>query len=416
MYDLLVIGAGLSGLSAALCASQAGLKACIIAKGMGAHHWTPGTIDVLGYLPDEPAAVVRPFDALNHLPDGHPYRILGAERVRASLDKFRTFARLDDAGYSSAMDDVNVLLPTPAGALRPTWLAPAAQMAGANAVRSPTVIVGVEGLRDFYPHLIADNLCRQGAQARAATIPWSTISEERDRNAIQLATTLDDPARVAPLASALRKVVKPGELVGLPAILGIGRHLQLIAQLQEALTARIFEIPMLPPSVPGIRLFRCLPPPLASKGVRVEANMEVCGFGVEHGRITWVDTATSARPLRHYAKNFLLATGGILGGGFNSDPGGRVWDTVFDLPLTVPQERSKWFAPSFLDVAGQPVYTGGVRVDARFQPLDDSGNVVYSNLWAAGGCLSGADPIRERSFEGIAVATGVAAIEQMIAS
>ena len=37
MLDLLVIGAGLAGLSAALNAAEAGFSVRVIAKGMGAH-------------------------------------------------------------------------------------------------------------------------------------------------------------------------------------------------------------------------------------------------------------------------------------------------------------------------------------------------------------------------------------------
>jgi glycerol-3-phosphate dehydrogenase subunit B len=50
------------------------------------------------------------------------------------------------------------------------------------------------------------------------------------------------------------------------------------------------------------------------------------------------------------------------------------------------------------------------------QPIEPQGDVVYSNLWAAGGLLAGADPIQERSLEGIAIATGIAAVESMLSS
>jgi glycerol-3-phosphate dehydrogenase subunit B len=56
------------------------------------------------------------------------------------------------------------------------------------------------------------------------------------------------------------------------------------------------------------------------------------------------------------------------------------------------------------------VFRGGVAVDARLQPLISVGaSPAYENLWAAGSVLAGADPILERSLEGIAVSTGIAA-------
>lgn len=411
MLDVLVIGAGLGGLSAALRAARAGLSVRVITKGMGSHHWTPGTIDVLGYLPGEEAAVERPFEAMARLPEEHPYRLLGSERVREALTSFCELANLDELGYAGACDDVNTMLPSPAGALRPVWRAPSAQLRGFEAATHGAVIVGVDGLRDFYPHLIAENLNRQGWQARAASVPWSAISECADRNAIQLAEGLDHATHSGRLEAALRSVVRAGEWVGLPAVLGTVRHMGVLVELELALHARIFEIPLLPPSVPGVRLYWRLRDALRERGVRIEAHMEVSGFGVEEGAIAWVESATSARPLRHHARAYVLSSGGILGGGFGSDPSGRVWDAVFGLPLTVPQQRNAWFTPDFLGGAGQPVFRGGVRVDARLQPLDEAGNPVYANLWAAGACLAGADPIRERSLEGIAIATGIAAAE-----
>lgn len=47
MVDLLVVGAGLTGLAAALRASELGLKVKVIAKGHGALYWSSGSIDVL---------------------------------------------------------------------------------------------------------------------------------------------------------------------------------------------------------------------------------------------------------------------------------------------------------------------------------------------------------------------------------
>ena len=49
----------------------------------------------------------------------------------------------------------------------------------------------------------------------------------------------------------------------------------------------------------------------------------------------------------------------------------------------------------------------------HFQPVGSDGLPVYANLWAAGGTLAGADPIHERSLEGIAIGTGMAAAEEI---
>lgn len=423
MMDLLVIGAGLSGLVAAYTAAKAGLKVKVIAKGLGALHWGAGTVDVLGYTADDPIfAVQRPLERLDALPENHPYRLLGRERIEAALASFQALSRelnLPYAGAETAGD--NLLLPSPAGAVRPTFLAPQAQLAGDLSRPEPLLIVGLQGLRDFYPLLIAENLTRQGYPARAAFLPLSLISERRDSNTVQLAQALDDPTRRQRLAAELKRLVQPGERIGLPAILGLEAHPATLAELEAETGAAVFEIPTLPPSVPGMRLFKALRSKLQALGVRVEVGMEVTGFGLNRKSeirnpksIAWVESETSARPLKHRARSFLLATGGVLGGGFNSDHTGRVWEVIFDLPLTVPQRRSQWFRAAFLDPAGHPVFQGGVAVNEHLQPVGGDGRPIFANLWAAGGVLAHADPIRERSLEGIAIATGIAAAREMI--
>jgi glycerol-3-phosphate dehydrogenase subunit B len=120
--------------------------------------------------------------------------------------------------------------------------------------------------------------------------------------------------------------------------------------------------------------------------------------------------------LRHYARAYLVTTGGLLGGGFNSDHNGRVWETVFNLPLATPAGRDAWFRPEFLDQAGHPIFTVGVQANDAWQPVDAQGEPLYANLWVAGNLLAGADTIRTRSHEGLALATGMAAAERIVKS
>ena len=120
------------------------------------------------------------------------------------------------------------------------------------------VVVGFQGMRDFFPHLVARNLSAQGQVVRAALLPWSVLSEQRDRNNAQLAECVDDIHTQQRLVDALKLVVKPGERVGLPAILGRDAHAQALGHLQQGLKADVFEIPTLPPSAPGIRLATAL--------------------------------------------------------------------------------------------------------------------------------------------------------------
>jgi glycerol-3-phosphate dehydrogenase subunit B len=412
MIDLIVIGAGLSGLSAALTAAEAGLRVKVVGKGLNALHWSAATVDVLGYAPPRSAPVREPWTTLPRLSLDHPYQIVGPDRVAAAVGRFQQWmetARLPYAGGTVAGE--NFMLPSPVGAMRPVYLAPLGQRGGDLSSEQPLLIVGFDGARDFYPHLVAEHLVKQHRTARALVLPTKLITQRSDANTVQLAAELDKPENLNRLAAALKAAVKPGERIGLPAILGMNDHAKVLATLTAASGATVFEIPTLPPSVPGLRLTAALRRLLDHYNVRVEVGMEVIGCHIEDGVIRWVETATSARPLRHAGRGFVLATGGVLGGGFQSDHHGRFWETIFNLPLTVPQDRSQWFRPLFLDPEGQPVFRGGVMVNATYQPLDGKGGVVLHNLWAAGGLLAGADPLQEHSLEGIALASGVAAGE-----
>lgn len=412
MLDLLIIGAGLAGLTAALRATEAGLRVKVIAKGMGALYWAPGTIDVLGYVGVEERGVDDPWQRIGELDEHHPYHIVGADATQYAIDWFCTKVNALGLAYSGG-DAGNIRTPSPAGAWRPSYCVPTGQRAGDAEDRRSMVIIGFQGMRDFYPHLIARNLTAQGQSVRAAMLPWSVLSEQRDRNSVQLAEAVDDPRTQQRLVDALKLVAKPGERIGLPAILGRHNHAQVLAALQKGLNAAVFEIPTLPPSMPGIRLATTLRHELERHSVRVEIGMEAVGFHAENGAIQYVETATSARPLKHRAGAFLLATGGVLGGGFDSNHAGRFWETVFDLPLTVAQDRKQWFRPRFLDERGQPAFRGGVAVNDALQPVDAAGTPVYANLWAAGGLLAHTDPILERSLEGVAIASAVAAVDKV---
>ena len=73
-YDAVVLGAGVAGLTAAARLAEGGARVCVLAKGVGSTHLAPGTVDVLGYVPervDEPAGALPGFIA------AHPVDISG---------------------------------------------------------------------------------------------------------------------------------------------------------------------------------------------------------------------------------------------------------------------------------------------------------------------------------------------------
>ncbi len=406
--DVVVVGGGLAGLTAALRLVQDGLRVVIVAKGVGATHLTGGTIDVLGYAPDR---VESPRSAVSDLvasrPD-HPYARLDLELLERSLGWFAEAA--GPLAYSGSIDE-NLLLPSAVGAKRPTALAPAS-MANGDLRPSPRLLIaGFRPLKDFYPAYLADNLARIGLEARSVLLATSPRPGEADVNGLTYAAALDaDGGFRRRLAEELAARVEPGEAVGLPALLGLEKAPEVWRELQDRVGAPIFEIPTLPPSVPGMRVHRHLAAALRQGGARSIVGGVAVGAAKsgKNGSIDAVVVQDAARRRPYRGRAFVLATGGFASGGLELELGGTVREPVLGLPVAGTPNGTA-FAAGALEP--QPLSRAGLAVDDELRPVDADGKVVYENVHAVGAMLAGAEPWREKSGDGISIASGVRAAE-----
>ena len=409
--DILVIGAGLAGLAAAWQVAAAGHKVRLIAKGWGATHWHSGCIDALGYYPlDSGTAVSSPAAGIGQLiaeNPNHPYALVGVEGVSAALEAFKALCR--EAGYPlHGSIEKNWLLPSAVGTIRPTCLAPETMIAGDLTQDSPMLIVGFEQFGDFYANVTADNLSKQGFSATSLMVDLPSLRERHVLTGVILARMMEQEAFRAEVVAAIRPHIGRAARVGFPAVLGRGQAMAVKADLEAGLERPIFEIPVLPPSVPGIRLHHILKRAIERSGGRVFDGMEAIGVEAEGVRITAVYTESAARKRTHRYGQYILATGGILGGGITTNFEGKAREVVFDLPVSIPDSRLDWFKRDFMDKDGHPVYRAGVVVDENFRPTNGNGRPIYENVHAAGAALANAEVIRERSMEGVALSTGYA--------
>jgi glycerol-3-phosphate dehydrogenase subunit B len=405
-YDTIVIGAGISGLMAAIGRAEGGERVLLLAKGHGTTHWAAGCVDILD-AGDDPLAAAALLAA--ERPD-HPYALAGADALEQGLARLR--AACEAAGYPLVGNANRTLrLPTPLGALRPTALVPATMAAGDSRQLMdgrPTLIAGLHEFRDFFPPLIAANLRAQGIPADSAYLAMPPTERHREFGPMIFARLFDKPEFRAQIGAQLHDHVRGGGYarVGLPAILGLKHAAEAVRDLQARAGALIFEIPTLPTSVPGTRIFHALQDELVRLGGRVQIGSFVQRAEAMGDTLSAIYTEAAAREQRHTARRWVLATGGVAGGGVRAFHTGELRETALGLPLRAPNGGAEWFAPRFLDEGGHPVFRSGVAVDAQLRPVDAAGRVVYSNVAVAGSALAGFDPIREGCLEGVAVATG----------
>ncbi len=415
-YDVIVIGAGLAGLMAAEAAQEKGARVLILAKGMGSLPLTSGCIDGLGYFPGSPAAPVSsPLGTLvelNRVNPAHPYSRLGKERILSALARFRDLTLSNGLPYVGGFD-ASVLIPTALGTYHPTCLVPETMKNGVLSLPGRVLLLGFEGLKDFSACLASENLNLWRAQGKIApSFRAETLTrvklEGKALNSLNLARAFDGEEFREQVARQVQPLLKNGEKLGLPAVLGYSSSQSAWADLQKRLGTDIFEVPLPPPSIPGLRLYNLMRACLQEKGVRVIIGLSALMPILEKGEIQGIALGEARKSPVYRASAYVLATGKFVGGGLDAQRN-RIFETLFDLPVKYPQNRKEWFTTQLLTSIGQPFNSFGVEVNENLQPTDSGGKVIYENLYAAGGILAHADSMAEKSGGGVAIATGYVA-------
>jgi glycerol-3-phosphate dehydrogenase subunit B len=413
MTRVVVVGAGLAGLAAGLRLAQGGASVSVISAGNGGLRLSHGTVDVLGYAPDRVDDVGGAVARLAAERPAHPYARLAPGLLAGALAWFREqIEALEPEGDG----DRNLLLPTAVGVARPTAIAPASIAAGRLDRPARVAVVGLRALRDFFPSLLADNLRRADTphpvEARALEIGWSGRPGWADSQAPVHARALDDPAQRAALADELRPLIEPGETVLLPAVVGLRDGAAAWRDLQERLGAPVAEVPTIPPCVPGIRMEAVLLGRLRAAGGDVVLGPSAVGVEGAGGRVRAVLVQQAARTRALPADAVVLATGGFASRGIDIDSHGRLRETVAGLPVAGPPAGEPPLSPRAMDP--QPLMRAGLVVDDRMRPVDPGGAPVWANLHAAGALVAGAEPWREKSGEGVALAGAFAAARAIL--
>ncbi|QTG75863.1 glycerol-3-phosphate dehydrogenase subunit GlpB [Trueperella pecoris] len=416
---IIVIGTGLAGLTSALKLREAGHHVDIVTKGWGGLLLSSGTLDVYGWRKDG-RPISEPYAAIDELVDAvptHPYAAIGTDAVREGVDWLRS-----TTGLFAEADDHNVLIPTAIGAVRPTLAVQNTMVPALVEDAKKFLVVGIRQFRDFPAAFIADNLARTPLakiEARSVTISVAPRKPEADSTGTTFARAfdgtagLDGPATRDALVHELRAHVKDDETVLLPAILGFSPDAY--AEISAELGVPVGEVPVPPPSIPGRRINDLLIQRCRDKRVDISLNAEVVGFEAEGKHVTALKVQRAGRVTTNKVDAVVYAGGGLESGAIHRDSYGEIRERVFDLPLAFldAEDPETTGVTGNVVVDGKDIFGSGVSVNADMLALDGS-EPAYDNLYCVGSLIGGARPWSEKSGEGIALGSAIAATRAIL--
>lgn len=404
--DVVVIGGGLAGLTAAAVAAKNGKKVMLLSLGAGTLTIGGGIVDVMGYV-DGGVPVANPSAGLLQVAPEHPYKKIGRPAIEDSIKFFKEICEEEGYPYMGNLNETQ-WVPTAAGTLKPTCLVPKTMNTEELKKTDKVVVLGFESLKDFYPHLITKNLANiPGFSDKTYEIAMidPELADGRDVTALDVARWLDTEAGLAKCIEKMRKVVKPGSVVIIPPVLGTRPNYRVADSLEKALQCTFVETAAVPPSITGLRLRTMMLSYLKKAGVRIVEQATVIKSIVEDGKCTAVVTGGIDRERTYYAKAVVLANGGFYGGGLVAEPG-HVIEPIFNLSVVAPEDHELWANSNLFSNEAQPFAKIGIDVDEKMRPLDGEGKVVLTNVFIAGRNLRGYDYCFEKSGNGVAIASG----------
>jgi glycerol-3-phosphate dehydrogenase subunit B len=166
-YDVIVIGAGVAGLTAGSVLAGQGRKVALVAAGEPTACLSTGCIDVCSQ--DE-----NPFQGIARLPDPHPFHWVSSAALHQALGDFQQMMAAMNMPYTGSVEKNRRVL-SAIGTFKTTCLVPVTMQASPQSDDEKIHIVTFTGLKDFYPGYILSRLekRRSPPMTPACPPPWA---------------------------------------------------------------------------------------------------------------------------------------------------------------------------------------------------------------------------------------------------
>lgn len=414
--DLAIIGAGLTGMAAALFSANRRLSTVQISSS-SLLSYSSGLFDILGCYPiATQTRIDDPWKGIAQIQKdrtGHPYTKIPIEMIQTSFEEITGFLKNAELPYQH-LPNKNCDILTPIGTFKPTGIVPSSMWNGIEAykTKSSCLLIGFEKLREFSVHQIAAKLHKRWSTVRAKDIIFPEIAHLRELHPEFIARSLDSPQCQDHFIKAVKKIKKDEAYIGLPAVLGIHHTESLINKLEQETNAKVFEIPTLPVSVPGLRLKETFEQSLAKKGVNHLKQHVVSDVSYDRDQGFILDVDNEYRVV---ADGLILASGRFISKGLKADRY-EIKESIFNLPVYQPTNRKQWHNKDFFDVKGHKINLAGLETNNNFEVIGPDKNTVFPNLYACGSILAHHDWMRMKSGSGVAISTAYAAVQSFLKS
>lgn len=387
-YDVIIIGAGVAGLTAGTLLAKRGLKVALVTKGEPTACLSTGCIDVCSHGNN-------PLSGIRTLPSGHPYNLVPEETIRKSLHDFQT-AMTDTGLPYIGSPEKNRLVLSALGTSKVSCLLPSTMAAAPQDDNTGSIhIITFKGLKDFYPGYIVSR--RKNTKVSVYDAGVSTT--------MSIAARFEEKDFFEKFIAWLTKLKSNKDMIAFPAVLGMESAAAIVNAISLLTGKPVFEIPTIPPSMPGRRLFNALKIMFRKKGGTIYWSWPVAGTEKTGKIVEAVTTHSEGRPNSINARAFILGTGSFVGGGLTATRN-AILENVFNLPVHVPGPRETWFDNDYFSL-NHGIGQAGIIVDSSMRPLD----APWKNIFICGGILADTQILKHGCGHGLALATAHAAAQ-----